>query len=156
KVEGVVGRRDEARTYVTYEGFRGFADAELDLRYEFLDLDDRVFPSLSYQSHEGTVNYSLDFGPDTSWHWDSRLRGYTRHGGSFQGVASTDLDTFLVDESLRIDHTDALQSSYRYVFVSTETAGGRADTHTGTLGLRHQLYESLLTLGTVEGVYQDL
>jgi hypothetical protein len=156
RVEGVVGRRDEARTYVTYEGYRGFVDAELDLRYEFLDLDDRVFPSLSYQSHEGTVGYSLDFGPESTWHWDSRLRGYTRHGGSFQGVASTDLSTILADESLRIDHTDALQSRYRYVFVSTDTAGGRADTHTGTVGVRHQLYESLLTMGTLEGIYQDL
>jgi hypothetical protein len=156
RVEGVVGRRDEARTYVTYEGFRGFVDAELGLRYEFLNLEDHVFPSLGYQSHEGVVNYSLDFGPDTSWHWDSRLRGYTRHGGSFQGVASTDLSTVLVDEALRIDHTDTLQTHYRYVFGSTDTAGGRADTHTVTAGVRHQLYESLLTLGTLEGVYQDL
>jgi hypothetical protein len=156
RVDGVVGRRDEARTYVTYEGFRGFVGAELDLRYEFLDLDDRVFPSLSYQSHEGVVGYNLDFGPDLTWHWDSRLRGYTRHGGAFNGVASTDLDTVLVDETLWIDHTDALQSRYRYLFVSTDTAGGHADTHTATASVRHQLYESLLTLGTIEGVHQDL
>jgi hypothetical protein len=154
-VEGVVGRRDETRTYVTYEGFRGFVDAELDLRYEFLDLADHVFPSLSYQSHEGTFGYSLDFGPEDAWHWDSRVRGYTRHGGSYQGVASTDLTTFLVDEWLRIDHTDTLQSSYRYLFVSTDTSTGRADTHTGTIAVRHQLYDSLLTLGTAEGIYQD-
>jgi hypothetical protein len=154
-VEGVVGRTDEARTFVTYEGSRGFVDAELDLRYEFLDLDDRVFPTLSYQSHEGVVGYSLDFGPDTTWHWDSRLRGYTRDGGSNRGVTSTDLDTLLVDESLRIDHTDALQSRYRYLFVSTDTAGGRADIHTATLSLRHQLYESLLTIGTAEGTHHS-
>ena len=155
-VEGVVGRRDETRTYVTYEGFRGFVDAELDLRYEFLDLDDHVFPTLSYQSHEGVLGYSLDFGPEATWHWDSHLRGYTRYGGSYQGVASTDLTTLLVDEALRIDHTDTFQSSYRYLYVSTDTTGGRADTHTGTVGVRHQLYESLLTLGTGEGIYQDL
>jgi hypothetical protein len=155
-VEGVVGRRDETRTYVTYQGFRGFVDAELDLRYEFLNLDDNVYPTLSYQSHEGVLGYSQDFGPEGTWHWDSRLRGYTRYGGSYQGVASTDLTTFLVDEALRIDHTDTFQSHYRYLFVSTDTASGRADTHTGTVGVRHQLYESLLTLGTAEGVYQDL
>jgi hypothetical protein len=156
RVEGVVGRRDETRTYVTYEGFRGFVDAELDLRYEFLDLDDHVFPSLSYQSHEGVVGYGLDFGPEGTWHWFSRLRGYTRHGGSFQGVASTDLTTLLVDELLQIDHTETLRSHYRYLFVSTDTTGGRADTHTATVGVRHQLYDSLLTLGTAEGIYQDL
>jgi hypothetical protein len=155
-VEGVVGKRDETRTYLTLEGYRGFVDAELDLRYEFLDLDDHVFPTLSYQSHEGIFGYSLDFGPEGTWHWDSRLRGYTRHGGSYQGVASTDLTTFLVDESLRIDHTDTFQSHYRYLFVSTDTTGGRADTHTATVGVRHQLYDSLLTLGTAEGIYQDL
>ncbi len=155
-LQGVVGRRDETRTYVTYDGFRGFVNAELDLRYEFLNLDDHVFSSLSYQSHEGVFGYSLDFGPEETWHWDSRLRGYTRYGGSYQGVASTDLTTLLADESLRIDHTDTFQSNYRYLYVSTDTYGGRADTHTGTLGLRHQLYESLLTIGTAEGIYQDL
>jgi hypothetical protein len=154
-VDGVVGRQDETRTYVTYEGFRGFVDAELDLRYEFLNLDDHVFPSLSYQSHEGNFGYSLDFGPESAWHWDSRVRGYTRYGGSYQGVASTNLTTFLVDELLRIDHTDTLQSNYRYLFVSTDTSAGRADTHTATIGVRHQLYESLLTLGTAENIYQD-
>jgi hypothetical protein len=156
RVEDVVARRDETRTYVTYEGLRGFVDAELDVRYEFLDLDDEVFPDLSYRSHEGVLGYSLDFGPGTAWHWDSRLRGYTRHGGSFQGVASTDLSTLLVDESLRIDHTETLQSRFRYLFVGTDTAGGRADTHTGTVGVSHRLYDSLLTLATAEGIHQGL
>jgi hypothetical protein len=156
RVEGVVGRRDEVRSIFTYEGQRGFQDAEMDLRYEFLDLDDRVFPNQSYRSHEGVFGYSLDFGPDGTWRWDSRLRGYTRQGGVYQGVASTDLTTFLVDEALRIDHTETLQSRYRYLFVSTDTAGGRADTHTGTVSVSHQLYESLLTLGTAEGTHQAL
>lgn len=156
RVEGVVGRRDEVRTFVTYEGQRGFQDAELDLRYEFLDLDDREFPHLSYRSHEGVFGYSLDFGPDGTWRWDSRLRGYTRQGGVFEGVASTDLTTYLVDEALTIDHTETLQTRYRYLFVSTDTVGGRADTHTGTVSLRHQLYQSLLTLVTAEGTHEEL
>jgi hypothetical protein len=156
RVEGVVGRRDEVRTIVTYEGQRGFQDAELDLRYEFLDLDDRIFPGLSYRSHEGVFGHSLDFGPDGTWRWDSRLRGYTRQGGVFGGAASTDLTTYLVDEGMTIDHSETLQTRYRYLFVSTDTVGGRADTHTGTVSVRHQLYQSLLTLGTAEGTHQEL
>jgi len=156
RAEGVVGRRKEDRTILTYEGQRGFVDSELGLRYEFVDLADRVFPSLSYQSHEGRADYSLDFGSDLTWHWDSRLRAYRREGGSFGGVASTDLTTWLVDESLRIEHTDALQTFHRYLFTATETVGGTAATHTGTFTLSHQLYESLRTTLGAEGMLQRL
>jgi hypothetical protein len=156
RAEGILGRREEDRTILTYEGQRGFTDAELDLRYEFVDLDDRVFPTLGYQSHEGAVNGSLDFGPESTWRWDSRARAYRRQGGSFRGIASTDLTTWLVDESLRIDHTERLQTRYRYLFTAVDTPGGHADTHTATVALGHQLYESLRTTATAEGIHQEL
>ncbi len=152
----VVARRKEKRNILTYEGQRGWEDAELDLRYEFVDLADEIFPDLSYQSHEGALGYSLDFGPELNRRWESRFRAFTRSGGTFRGVAFADLTTWTVDESLRIDHTDRLRTQYRYFLFHTDTPGGAATTHTATFSLRHRLHESLTTTLGADGTIQDL
>ncbi len=134
----IVARREDRRNIITYEGQRGWIDSEMDLRYEFVDESDRVFPNLGFRSHEGSLNYSLDFGSELNWRWDSRLRVFTRRG-------VTELTTGSVDELLRIDHTDRLRTEYRYFLTHTDTPGGATTTHTGAFTLRHLLYESLST-----------
>ncbi len=156
RISGTIARRKEERKIATYEGQRGWVDAEMDLRYEFVDHTDEIFPNLSYQSHEGGLNYSLDFGSELNWRWDSRLRYFTRLGAEVGGVRTTDLTTWSVDESLRIDHTERLQTQYRYFLIHTDTVGGAADTHTGAFTLRHQLYESLKTTLGADGSIQKL
>ncbi len=142
-------RRKEDRRIFTYEGQRGWIDSEMDLRYEFVDSSDEVFPNLSYRNHEGNLNYGLDFGSELDWHWDSRLRAFTRTG-------ATDLTTWTVDELLRIDHTDRLQSQFRYFLTHIDTTGGATTTHTGEASLRHQLYESLTTTLALDTITQTL
>lgn len=134
----VVARRDETRNILTYQGDRGWEDSEASLRYEFIDLSDRVFPNLSYQSHEGNLYYSLEFGPELNRRWDSRMRLFTRTG-------TAELTTATVDETLRIDHTDRLQTNYRYSLLRVETVGGATTTNVVGFNLRHRLYESLTT-----------
>lgn len=133
-------RQDETITTVAYQGNRGWENSEASLYYGFIDLTDHVFPNLSYQSNEGSLLYSLDFGPELNRRWDSRMRFFTRTGTSqFQ------LTTATVDELLRIDHTERLQTNYQYSLYWTETAGGATATNIGTFTLRHHLYESLTT-----------
>lgn len=145
----VVARRDERRNIITYEGQRGWIDSEMDLRYEFVDSSDRAVPDLSFRSHEGSLNYSLDFGSELNWRWDSRLRAFTR-----AGVA--DLTTATADELLRIDHTERLRTEYRYFLTHTDTPGGATTIHTGTFSLRHRLYESLTTTLGADASFQSL
>lgn len=145
----IVARREEDRNVITYEGQRGWVDSEVDLRYEFVDESDKVFPNLGFQSHEGSLNYSLDFGSELNWRWDSRLRIFTRTG-------VTELTTGSVDELLRIDHTDRLRTEYRYFLTHTDTPGGASILHTGAITLRHQLYESLTTTVGLDASFQDL
>jgi hypothetical protein len=142
-------RRDERRNILTYEGQRGWLDSEMDLRYEFVDLTDEVFPDLSFRSHEGGLNYSLDFGPELNRRWDSRLRAFTRTG-------LTDLTIYTVDELLGIDHTESLRTEYRYFLIHTDTPGGSTTTHTGAFTLRHQLYENLRTTARLDANIQML
>ncbi len=134
----VTAQQDQTITAVTYQGNRGWENSEASLYYGFIDLTDHVFPNLSYQSNDGNLYYSLDFGPELNRRWDSRMRFFTRTG-------TTQLTTATVDEVLRIDHTERLQTDYHYSLFWTETAGGATATNIGTFTLRHQLYESLTT-----------
>ncbi len=149
RIENVVARRSDEQTIVRYEGQRGWVDNELGLLYEYVDDTDKVFPGLSFQSHEAQVNYGLDFGEELNRRWDSRVRYSSRTGL----IEST---YWSLDELLRIDHTERLQSSYRYSFLNTETPGGGTTTQTAVASLQHRLYESLRTTLTLDAVRQDL
>ena len=136
RVSDTTARREEHRNIVTYLGERGWVDKEMSLRYEFIDSTDKVFPDLSYKSNEGTFIYGQDFGEELNRRWDSRLRGFMR-----TGVAHT--TNLTLDETLRVDHSPALRSDYRYSFVRTETQAGSTMTHLAQGNLRHQLYDNL-------------
>ncbi len=134
----VLTRREDERNIFTYEGQRGWFDRETSLRYELVDLNATVQPSLSYQSQEGSVGYSADFGAELNKHWDSQVRLFARTG-------ETDLTTLTMNEALRVDHSERLWSESRYFLMYADTMGQASTTHTGTLRLHHKLYESLLT-----------
>ncbi len=146
---GLVSRTSERRNVLTYDGARGWLDSEMNVRYELVDLTDQILPNLSYRSHDASVYYSLDFGPELNRRWDSRIHFLTR-----AGVAN--LTSLNVDESLRIDHTDRLETDYRYFLVRIDTTGGETTTHTGTFHLRHRLYDSLTTNLNLGGTFQML
>lgn len=145
----LVSRRTDRRNVLTYEGQRGWIDSEMGLRYEFVDLSDEVFPNLSYQSHEGSLYYSLDFGPELNRRWDSRLRYFIRSG-------QTDLRTLNVNELLRVDHTPRLQTNYRYSLIRIETSGGTTMNNSVGFNARHRLYENLTTDLKLGGSIQSL
>ncbi len=140
----VSARSGGTRYTLAYQGARGWEDSEASLSYGFTDQSDRVFPNLSFQSHDGSFRYSLDFGPELNRRWDSLMR-VSRITGA------TELTTATVDETIRIDHTERLQTNYRYSLLHVETSGGGTTTHIGAFNLRHRLYQSLTTdfrLGT--------
>ncbi len=141
--------RGERRSYVTYEGQRGWLNQEMDLRYEFVDSSDQVYRNLGYRRHEGSLYYSLDFGPALEWRWDSRLRGYRQ-----RGVADVTFAT--LDELVRGELSDTLRATGRYLLTYVEAIGGATTTHTGQASLEHRLYRSLVTTATLETVLQDV
>lgn len=134
----VVARREDERAIISYDAERGWADREFNLHYEFTDLSAVVTPALSYQSHETSVNYNMDFGSELDRHINSDARFFSRSG-------STDLTTLTLNDTLRLDHTDRFWSEYRYFLLNTETAGQASTTHTGQINFHHQLYDSLIT-----------
>ncbi|MGE5302546.1 MAG: hypothetical protein ACM3TN_04410 [Alphaproteobacteria bacterium] len=146
---GITSRISERRNVLTYDGQRGWTDSEMSLHYELTDLTDKILPNLSYRSHDASLYYSLDFGPELNRRWDSKIHFLTR-----SGVA--DLTTLNLDELLRIDHTERLETDYRYSLLRIGTAGGETTTHTGEFHLRHQLYNNLTTNLNLGGSFQIL
>src|SRR3990172_3181132 len=140
---------DERRNIASYLGQRGWIDKETELRYEFTDSSDRVFPRLSYRRHEAGFDYGQDFGSDLNWHWDSRARGSKQ-------VGVVDLRRATLEEVLRVEHSESLQTQARYHLAHVEAAGGATTTHTGELSLRHRLYESLTTQLAADASAQKL
>ena len=146
---GIAARRQDRRNVLTYEGERGWTDSEMALRYEFVDYADEVLPSLNYQSHEGNLYHSLDFGPELNRRWDSRLRFLTQTG-------AIELTTLNADELLQIDHTERLQTNYRYNLSRVESAGEASTSHNVAFQLLHRLYGSLTTNFGTDATFQSL
>ena len=142
-------QRDDARNIFNYEGHKGFETADLDLRYELADIDNREVPAAGFQTRAASLAYSQDFGPTLNRRWDSRLHSFTRTDGS-------QFSLFTADEQLRIDHYQNLFTDYRYLFSRVDTPTGDTDTQTGTFQVQHRLYRNLTTNVRTEAMRQTL
>jgi hypothetical protein len=152
RTSGVTSRRDNQLNIIHYEGMRGWDDSEMSAEYEYIDDTDNIFSDQSYKSHESSLFYSLDFGPELNRRWDSQAHYFTRAGAG--GIS--DLTTNSVSELLRIDHTPALETTYRYLLTHTDAPGGSATSHTGEVALQHKLYDSLVTRVGLDTILQEL
>lgn len=132
-------QREEVRTTSGYTGTWLGEVSDLDLGYEFNDVNDKTFQGLKYQTNEAHLSHSYFFGPYLEKSLSSRLNLFERSG-------STNSTHALVDEDLRIDHTDTLSTDYRYNLSFLNTQGFQTVSHSGDIGLQHRLFESLATL----------
>ncbi len=137
-VDLVTSRRDERRHSIIYDGRRGWINRAVRLRYRFIDKSDKFTPSTDFQTHEGRVFYTMDFGPELHKRWDSNVRVLDRSG-------LTDETRLDLDQLLKIDHSDRLRTQYRYVGAFSDRPVGDTDTNTLSFLLDHELYDSLFT-----------
>jgi hypothetical protein len=149
KSGSVTARREDHKNIVSYEAQRGWINNDMELQYEFIDETDALVADFSYQSHEGNLNYGVDFGSELNRHFESRLRYFTRSG-------LTDLTSYAADESLRIEHNERFHTGYRYQMLNTQIPEGATTTHTGTINAQHRLYENLTTTALSDGTIQTL
>ena len=64
---------------------------------------------------------------------------------------ATPTDKLLIQENLRLQHTDRLASFYEYSYDFTGSGDSQTGVHQGRVGLRHQLYENLMSTFDVHG-----
>ena len=131
-------RRDEIRNVLSLDSHKGFETADLDVRYEFNDLENSSLPSASFQSQTANLNYSRDFGPLLNRRSDTRFFYYTRSGASKFSI-------FNADQRLRVEHQKNLSTSYSYLLAKTDTQAGATTSQNGAFDLRHKPYRDLIT-----------
>lgn len=134
----IVSRTDERRDIVSYDGRRGWENAQMVMRYQIVDKSDEVRRELDFKSEEGNLFTSVDFGPALNRRWDSRIRIFSREDFSEE-------DRVDVDQFMRLEHTDRLETGYRYFLSNTDRLGGEVSSQTASFFLNHRLYESLRT-----------
>jgi hypothetical protein len=110
--------------------------------YTFDDIDESgsVRPNERYQRHDAVAVHTWEFGEDRSL--PSRLRSEVRY---YKETGAFATDRFRWDESLDLFHTANFQTRYDYTFEHLERAEQEQQTQRASAGLRHQLFESLLT-----------
>ena len=146
---GQTFQRDELRNVFSFDGHKGFETADLDLRYEFNDLNNLAFVPGSFQTQTSNLAYSRDFGPNLNRRFDSRLSYITR-----TGLGPTTF--FTADEHVRIDHYKNLFTDYRYLFTSIGTQAGTTATQNGIFLVQHRLYTNLTTTALASALRQAL
>lgn len=146
---GQTFQRDELRNVLSFDSHKGFETADLDLRYEFNDLNNLASAPGSFQTQAANLAYSADLGPALNRRWDLRLSYFTR-----TGLSPTTY--FNEDAHLRIDHYKHLFTDYRYLLTTIDTQSGTTTTHNGIFQVQHRLYNNLTTTALASALRQEL
>ncbi|HUB25982.1 MAG TPA: hypothetical protein VL992_11180 [Tepidisphaeraceae bacterium] len=119
-----------------------------DYDYQNTDTQEQESPDEKYQINDLNLNHVANLGPSLA---DSLA----------SSVSETDQTGFLgyeeehVDETLRIQNTEALQTHLQYTLDNTRTNGIQQTSNRLDGGFVHHLYESLVTSGDVGGQVFD-
>ncbi len=141
---GSVGRREEFRNLFTYDGSATSERNNVDLRYQYSDVEDLANPDFSFKTGYSTLFHRFIFGKAESKSLTTSVRQFTRTG-------RFDLTSLTADEILRLDHSERFATSYQYTFSNFATDSGTTSLNSGLVWLRHQLYESLTTQFSLRG-----
>ena len=80
---------------------------------------------------------------------DKRLASYLRY---YSLKGTRDNEDMILDESLTVIHNKSLETFYRYSFSNRSTEGIDSREQDLRIGLKHRLYESLVTSFNLEGI----
>ncbi|GAB4177871.1 MAG: hypothetical protein Fur0039_21420 [Rhodocyclaceae bacterium] len=141
--------RNDARTALDLDLNKGFRTADLGLRYQVSQVENRDFPLGNYQSRTGQINYSLDFGPTLNRRYDALFNWMNRNG-------EAPFTLFTADQRLRIEHLQNLSTDYQYGFNRQQAGGGQSTGQSGSFSVTHYLYRNLMTTASVSGTRNSL
>ncbi len=109
----------------------------------------QIRPANSFNRQDGVITHTLDFGPGRRNNLRTDLRIF-RESGQFP------FNRLNLDESLRLHHSDSLQTQYDYSYNRQTRLGVKQTQHRGSMLFRHQLYDSLSTTGDFGASILDL
>lgn len=92
--------------------------------------------------HDATAIHELNFGDGFRDKLRSRVRWYEQSGNE-------DVSRLTLDESLRLRHSDTLETRYDLLYETQQRTDSTQDFLRGNFNVRHQLYESLVTTANI-------
>lgn len=134
---GFFNHRNETREVVEFSGqhFSELVNARLRLREEDVDQEDLVIDD-TYRFRQADGSFGVRWGPylEKSWRMSARY---------FERTGTYDFENIGVSSDLDWDPTETLTTQLTYDYSNYRTRNQRTTTNSGTLGLSHELYESL-------------
>ena len=138
RVRGRTYKFNQARNAISYRADKGFQTADLEFRWDFIDLQtDSAGSQLGFQSQRLSLEYGLDFGPTLNRRWDSRVNYFTRSGSRGTGDSA-----FWATEELHLDHYENLSTSYLYSLSHFEGESTSSTSQVGQFRVDHRLYDN--------------
>ena len=141
--------RNEGRKTLDLDLSKGFESADLSVRYQLGEVENRELPQVNYRSRTAALTYSLDFGANLSRRFDSRINWVTHDGNA-------PITTLSADEQLRIEHLQNLTSAYQYNYSRQNSAGLTSTGQSGSGSISHLLYRTLSTSASLSGSVNTL
>jgi hypothetical protein len=138
---GATSERDDVIRTLRYRG----KSSKMNLLLESNWFDDNINSNRDYTSQEGRLNNYYRWGKGSRF--ASNASFLNRDGFNAN-------ERYTVDENLRLQHLQNLSTSYNYSFNALTTTNTQT-THSGNLGLTHQLYQNLTTGVNLSGTHND-
>lgn len=143
----VIGQQNFGKRQTTFalvSNLRLTDDNRLEINYTFDDITDRQsdFFVNEYQKHDLLITDTQAFG-DESQH---ELRSYLRY---FDQSGIFGQETLRLDEQLRLSHSKTLETRYNFAAEQQSREDTRQDLVRGSATVRHELFDSLVSTGTV-------
>ncbi|MBI4528924.1 MAG: hypothetical protein HY695_34435 [Deltaproteobacteria bacterium] len=133
---GVPVRHDELKDSLSLSGNNTWDNHYLDLDYDLIDLEDRIFPTLSVTTHSGRAYYRYLFG-------DWRDNAFTSSTSFFNREGLSNFTQANSNQILRMTHSDTLTTQYGYAFNYASAAEATTILHQGDFSLGYQPYANL-------------
>jgi len=148
RAAGSRSERDERRRIAGLTARRSKERSDADLRYEFTDFDNLLNPFSSFTAHDASLVHRLLFGEFANNSLNSSARLFDRSG-------SISSRSITASEALRLTHHRDLATVYRYSFANLESEFSETRTHSGSVGINHQYYQSLNSSLLLSGTRSD-
>jgi hypothetical protein len=103
----------------------------------------------NYDQHDATATHTLNFGPNNRDWLRSSFHVLDRNG-------NTPEDILQLDEDLYLQHTPRLESRYRLGLQDVTVNGNEQRQANGSAQIRHHLFDSLTSTGTIGGSVLDV
>lgn len=151
RASGLTGTSDFADTYLNFNGIHRRESGISSLTYSFDDYNNEVDSTGS----QGSVNQSVAVSDSETFGQRNQITASTGLSYSQYNYFNQQTENFNGTENVTINHLPNLDSFYNVNYNRSSQDSADTSLVQGMAGVRHRLYDSLISTLDVHGVYAD-